>query len=116
VLALERSLELPAHVVELGNRGLHDHLDGGGGRGGGGGCVRDRDCNRVGIAVLLALELGAQARAEAVLGLGRRHLNTVRRCSIAGPRTTMNIDGKMKNTVGSSILIGAFMAFSSAAA
>ena len=36
--------------------------------------------------------------------------------SIAGPRMTRNIAGKMKMTVGKSILIGAFIAFSSAAA
>ena len=35
---------------------------------------------------------------------------------MAGPRMTMNIAGKMKATVGKSILIGAFIAFSSAAA
>ena len=33
----------------------------------------------------------------------------------AGPRMTMNIDGKMKMTVGNSIFTGAFIAFSSAA-
>ncbi len=42
--------------------------------------------------------------------------NTVIRFSMAGPRMTMNIAGKMKITVGKSILIGDFIAFSSAAA
>ena len=35
---------------------------------------------------------------------------------MAGPRITRNMAGKMKSTVGKSILIGAFIAFSSAAA
>jgi hypothetical protein len=34
----------------------------------------------------------------------------------AGPRMIRNMAGKMKSAVGKSILIGAFMAFSSAAA
>jgi hypothetical protein len=67
------------------------------------------------FALLLALELGPKAGAEALLRLA--HLpKRVMKLSIAGPRMTMNIEGKMKSTVGKSILIGAFIAFSSAAA
>src|ERR687887_657234 len=43
-------------------------------------------------------------------------MNRPLRFSRAGPRMTMNIAGKMKRTSGKSILIGAFIAFSSAAA
>src|SRR5919202_174744 len=43
-------------------------------------------------------------------------MNRPLRFSSAGPRMTMNIAGKMKRTSGKSILIGAFIAFSSAAA
>jgi hypothetical protein len=42
--------------------------------------------------------------------------NNLERFRKAGPRMTMNIAGKMKITVGKSILIGAFIARSSAAA
>ena len=66
------------------------------------------------FAALLALELRAEAGAESLLGVA--HLNTERKLSIAGPRMTMNIAGKMKSTVGKSIFTGAFIAFSSAAA
>ena len=64
----------------------------------------------------LALEERAQARAEPGLRLVGRHFSTLMMLRSAGPSTTTNIDGKMKRTVGNSILIGAFMAFSSAAA
>src|SRR5919198_1879803 len=43
-------------------------------------------------------------------------MNRPLRLRSAGPRMTMNIAGKMKRTSGKSILIGAFIAFSSAAA
>ena len=64
----------------------------------------------------LALEERAQARAEPGLRLVGRHFSTLMMLRSAGPSTTTNIDGKMKSTVGNSILIGAFIAFSSAAA
>ncbi len=64
---------------------------------------------------LLALELGAQPAAESGLGLVR-HLRYLLMLSSAGPSSTTNSAGKMKIAVGKSILIGAFIAFSSAAA
>ena len=111
LLALECGLQLTAHRIELGHGALHDHVDG----------RRDDDRDRLHdlrldrAAVLGPLELRTEAGAESLLGLVR-HLNAFRIVSIAGPSTTMNIDGKMKITVGKSILIGAFIAFSSAAA
>src|SRR5579864_5071797 len=62
-------------------------------------------------------EAALVAIVDALLDLG--HQNPPNSFPIlinAGPRTTMNIAGKMKMTVGMSILIGAFIAFSSAAA
>jgi putative oxidoreductase len=117
-LALERLLELCPHRLELRHGALDDHVDRDG---------RRRGSRRLGVgclsgalrpgAVLLALEQRAQPGAEALLCFVRRgHLNTDRMWSIAGPSTTMNMDGKMNMTVGKSILIGAFIAFSSAAA
>ena len=116
VLALERRLQLRAHGVELGHGAVHDHLDrrrhGGGSRN-----LRFGRRGRCDVAVLLPFEQGPEPGPEALLGLGRRHeWKILRMLSIAGPRTTMNIAGKMKPTVGNSILIGAFIAFSSAAA
>ena len=64
----------------------------------------------------LALEHRAQAGPEAFLGLQRSHPKTLMMFNTAGPSNTVNIAGKMNMTVGNSILIGAFMAFSSAAA
>src|SRR4051812_45248165 len=105
VLAFESRLQLAADGVELGDRGLHDHVDGRRGRCGRRGGLLDR-YRVVAAAVPLALELRAQPGAESALGFGRGQWNTVMMLSIAGPRMTMNIDGKMKNTVGSNILIG----------
>src|SRR5581483_10697914 len=68
-------------------------------------------------AVLLALELGAETGAESSFSrVGHQKPKSLERLMRAGPRTTMNIAGKMKTTVGKSILIGAFIACSSAAA
>src|SRR5918994_1247398 len=63
-------------------------------------------------------QLGAEAGAESLFGvvLGGRHQNSSMMLRTAGPRMTMNMAGKMKITVGKSILIGDFIAFSSAAA
>ena len=97
-------------------------LDGGRGRGVGlerlenGDLVDDLVRRRHRLDAALALEERAQARSESGLGLVRRHFSTLMMLRRAGPSTTTNIDGKMKSTVGKSILIGAFIAFSSAAA
>ena len=120
-LAFEGLLQLGAHLFQLGpvlstatsttpGRDLLERVARGS-------ADRDGDDDLgLYVAVLLALELRPQAGAEALLGLGRRHPSTFMMFIRAGPRMTMNIAGKMKMTVGNSILIGAFIAFSSAAA
>ncbi len=65
------------------------------------------------------LELAAKTRAEAPLRLvvlARGHQKSLARLMNAGPRMTRNMAGKMKSTVGKSILIGDFIARSSASA
>ena len=59
--------------------------------------------------------LGVRALGGCVLYLAH-YPKSAEMFMIAGPRMTRNIAGKMKSTVGNSILIGAFIAFSSAAA
>ena len=73
--------------------------------------------------VATPFELAPKTGPEALLGLlfliaGGGHLELEYRHQVEhrGPRMTMNIAGKMKITVGKSILIGDFIAFSSAAA
>ena len=59
----------------------------------------------------------AQAHARVAGSAGAGYLPPLKRPvreRNAGPIVTMNIDGKMNSTVGKSILIGAFMARSSA--
>src|SRR6202043_1808147 len=71
----------------------------------------------LGSAALLPFELRTEAGSEALLGRARHQKpKTLERLIRAGPSTTTNIAGKTKMTVGNSILIGAFIAFSSAAA
>ena len=130
-LALERGLELRAQRRELGrfallDRRLHDRDDLGDGL-----VVHlrfddlhgdidvDRHLELRLIALLLLRELGTQPTAEPGFGLVA-HLPTLPKTwtkeMAEGPRMTTNIAGKMKSAVGNIILIGAFIAFSSAAA
>src|SRR5207253_1719462 len=67
------------------------------------------------LLLLLLRQLRAQPAAESGFGLVAQW-NAFVNESTAGPRMTTNIEGKMKSAVGKSILIGAFIAFSSAAA
>jgi len=71
---------------------------------------------RLGARGGLLLEHRAKPGSKALLGFERGHPSTFRMFMTAGPSSTMNIAGKMNMTVGKSILIGAFIAFSSAAA
>src|SRR5207247_11163072 len=130
LFATECALELRAQLGQLGHRRLNDDRDGvvevvvrlGG-------LFRLRlrldilverftvvDDDHLGVRLaLLALQQVAKAGAESVFEVGA-HLRACMMLMTAGPRITTNIDGKMKSTVGKSILIGAFIAFSSAAA
>src|SRR5438874_12359814 len=116
LLARERCGELGAKSFEVGavrRRGGLDRFA--------------RRARRLGLGLAA---VGTQLRAEAgsepsfgVRHLRLRHsahllynLKSCPRLRSAGPRMTMNIAGKMKTTIGNNILIGAFIAFSSAAA
>ncbi len=71
------------------------------------------------LLIAAPLELAAKTGAEAPLGLvllARGHQKSLARLMNAGPRMTRNMAGKMKSTVGKSILIGDFIARSSASA
>jgi hypothetical protein len=94
----------PARHLRRGDGRIRTGVDGFAGR-----CLTPRP-RRPDVSTL------ASRRAH---GLARTQLppaeNAFMMFIIAGPSTTMNMVGKMKMTVGNSILIGAFIAFSSAA-
>src|SRR5581483_2821470 len=112
LLARERLLELGTQRRELGCRVEHLLL--------GQSRLDDRDLRLLDrrrrlLRRVPPLQVHPQTGAESLFQL-RAHLRKWERFMTAGPRMTMNIAGKMKSTVGKSILIGAFIARSSAAA